>query len=131
MTLPVPFQPSKARPAEGSSASAVDLTGLLCRSLQHEQDLGVELSGLYAAATVWADGDTHLEVNGVVNIPGGHLPDNAEVVVLVEDVHGRVITTGDELIDADKAYGFAAFRILEQLPAQATVQHLRIYPQPW
>lgn len=130
MTPPTLFQPSAVRPADDGGGAQFDLTGLLRRSPQHERRLGVELSGLYAAATVWSDGETDLEVNGVVNLRAGQLADDLEVVLLVEDAHGRVIATDDELIDADKAFGFAAFRTLEQLPAQATVQHLRVYPQP-
>lgn len=107
MTLPVLLQPSKARPAD-HRAIAWSISSAAAARYSTNRSFRVELFGLYVAATVRSDGDTYLDVNGVVNMAGGHLPGNVEGVLLVEDVHGRVLATDDKLTDADKAYGFAA-----------------------
>ncbi len=104
-----------------------DVTHLIERLEAFEEQLGVSIEALYAVI----DEDNGITVNGeLILINGGQLSQHIEIKVSAYDSAGRVVATGQKIINKRSFLGLETFSRYLTCPS-ADVAKIRIYPQPY
>lgn len=102
----------------------MDLTGMVERFEAMEQELGIELRGIYAQYD-----EESITVNCEINATKNRrLPCDIEVVVAVYDDQQRVIGTNSTYIDSETFSGFRVISVYVN-DVKGQVRKIRVYPQ--